>query len=561
MASIISKKVNGGTYYYLREMGRVNGKPKMISERYLGKAEDVAAALDGAVDTPERTRHLCFGDLGAVWLMLERLDIVGIVDDVVGERRCDAGASVGTYLALIIANRVVAPTSKLGFVDWWSTTAGDRFVKVPQSSLDHRRFWDAMDVIDDADIIEIERRVMQRMINEFNVDISALVLDMTNFATFIDSANERNTIAQRGKAKQKRNDLRIVGLGLVVTRDGELPVVSHAYAGNRHDSTQFPVMIGELSSRYKSIAGAQSDISVVYDSGQNSAANQKVIEDAGLHFVGSVPPSDHPDLLAVPLRRYHVVDAERFPGLQAFESQAEVLGKTRRVIVTHSENFHQEQSRGLEQTIGETTKTLDAIAARLERGKVRKDRQGIEDEISCALSKRWMKRIFATTLDGDKSSELRLTYETDAIARRQLETELFGKRVLFTDQQDWSIDEVVTAYRSQSHVEAGFRQMKDPNVIGVSPIFHWTDSKIRVQLLCCVFALLIANLMRREARHHGIEVSAPKLLTELSRIGETVLIYPSTGGRPRARRMLTEMDSNQSRLYDIFGLEALAPRS
>jgi transposase len=246
MASVISKKVNGGTYYYLREMGRVNGKPKMISERYLGKAEDIAAALDGASSKPERTRHLGFGDLAAVWLMLTRLDVAGIVDDVVGTRREDAGATIGTYLSLIIANRIVAPCSKLAFADWWTQTAGDRFVKIPQSGLDHRRFWDAMDCVNPDDVVEIERRVVASMISIFDLDVSALALDMTNFATFIDSGNERNTIAQRGKAKQKRNDLRIVGLGLVVTRDDEIPVVSHAYAGNRHDSTQFPLLIKEM---------------------------------------------------------------------------------------------------------------------------------------------------------------------------------------------------------------------------------------------------------------------------------------------------------------------------
>ena len=59
---------------------------------------------------------------------------------------------------------------------------------------------------------------------------------MTNFATFIDTGNARAPIAQRGKAKQKRADLRLVGLGLVVTRDGGVPLLSHAYPGNKPTS-------------------------------------------------------------------------------------------------------------------------------------------------------------------------------------------------------------------------------------------------------------------------------------------------------------------------------------
>src|SRR5674476_1114243 len=73
---------------------------------------------------------------------------------------------------------------------------------------------------------------------------------MTNFATFIDAANEAAPIARRGHAKQKRNDLRLVGLGLVVTRDGAIPVASHTYPGNRPDVTQFAGVLDELTARY-----------------------------------------------------------------------------------------------------------------------------------------------------------------------------------------------------------------------------------------------------------------------------------------------------------------------
>src|SRR5689334_20388945 len=100
--------------------------------------------MDGAASLPERTRHLAFGDVAAVWSVLDRLGVAGIIDEVVGPRRADASASVGTYLALATLNRVVAPCSKLAFADWWAGTASDRWVRVPAAAVDHRRFWDAM---------------------------------------------------------------------------------------------------------------------------------------------------------------------------------------------------------------------------------------------------------------------------------------------------------------------------------------------------------------------------------------------------------------------------------
>jgi len=121
-------------------------------------------------------------------------------------------------------------------LDWWATTAGDRLVQLPREALDHRRFWDAMDQISPTQLAEIERRVVADMVESFDLDCSGLVLDMTNFATYIDSANDKAPIAKRGHAKQKRSDLRLVGLGLVISVDGGVPLVSHAYAGDRPTS-------------------------------------------------------------------------------------------------------------------------------------------------------------------------------------------------------------------------------------------------------------------------------------------------------------------------------------
>jgi len=561
MASITGKTIGGHTYYYLREVARVGGKPKVVSQVYLGKAADIEAAMSGATRLPDAVTHRKFGDLGAVWGMLERLGVTEIVDDVVASRRSDASASVGTYFALAIANRVVAPCSKLAFSDWWSTTAGDRMCKLPASALDHRRFWDAMDAVSDEQLIEIERRIVARMVESFGLDCSGLVLDMTNFATYIDSANDRAPIAQRGHAKQKRTDLRLVGLGLVVSTDFGVPLVAHAYAGNRPDVTQFADVVTELVARFGSLAETGGELTLVYDAGQNSAANQELMEDSPLHFVGSLPPSDYPDLVSVASSRYETVDEDRFVGLTAFETRTEVMGHDRRVVVTHSQTLHDKQRQGFEQTMAKARRQLSEVAARLKRGKGRKSKEQVEAEVATILRPGWLHRVITTTLSGEKPAELRLVFRTKPKAVAELHDELFGKRILFTDRDDWSIAEVVAGYRSQSDVEADFRQMKDVKVVSFSPMFHWTDQKIRVHVSHCVFALMTARLMVREADHDGIPMSVRELLSTLSGIEESVMLFKGERGRPRARRMLTEMDPTQQRLYDLFGLATYAPKA
>ena len=167
--------------------------------------------------------------------------------------------------------------------------------------------------------------------------------------------------------------------------------------------------------------------------------------------------------------------------------------------------------------------------------------------------------MITTTLSGARPAEFRLNFTEDARARRALEDELFGKRVLFTDRDDWPLADVIGAYRSQHHVESDFRQMKDRTVVSFNPMFHWTDDKIRVHAFYCVLALAIARLMRREAAKAGLDMSVRELLVALGEIEETLLLYQGERGRPRARRMLTEMDPTQERLYDLFGLSAFAP--
>jgi transposase len=562
MAFILGKKQDGKTYYYLAESARVDGKPRIVSQRYLGSAEEVTARLsETGPGEPDRSRHLAFGDLAATWSVITRLGVAEIVDEVVGPRRGDAQASVGTYIALATLNRVTAPCSKLAFADWWAKTAGDHLVRLPAGALDHRRFWDAMEAMSEAQLEEIERRVVARMVETFSVDLSGLVLDMTNFATYIDSSNDKAPIAQRGHAKQKRTDLRIVGLGLVVSTDGGIPLVSRAYAGNRPDVTQFSELVKELVARFGTLAGEAGELTLVYDAGQNSQDNAELIDGLPLHFVGSLPPSNHPDLLAVAKARYRAVDKTRFPGLTAFETRKIVFGNERRIVVTHSQNLHDKQSQGFDQTLAKAHRQLSELAGRLARGRTRKPRNNVEAEMANILKPRWLSRVISTTLAGESPAELRLTWRTNPKAREILETELFGKRVLFSDKHDElaSVAVIVTDYRSQEEIEADFRQMKDPKVVSFSPMFHWTDQKIRVHVFYCVLALTVARLMVREADQAGVHMSVRELLDTLAGIQETVLLYQGERGRPRARRMLTETDPAQQRLYDLFGLDAYAP--
>jgi transposase len=566
MASIVGKKRGGATYYYLVESARVGGKPRIVSQEYLGTAEELAAAMrGGGLGLPDRVQHKDFGAVAAAWGLLEDLGVAGIIDEVAGARRSDAGASAGTYLVLAALNRLADPCSKRGLADWWAKTAAPRFTKIPASVLDHRRFWDAMHAVTLEQLAEISRRIALRIVDLFGLDCSSVALDMTNFATFIDTGNGKAPIAQRGKAKQKRSDLRLVGLGLVVTRDGGIPLTWHAYPGDRPDVTQFPAMVDQLRGQYEAIcAGATAraaDMTVVFDAGQNSEGNFAHLAGTDLHYIGSVPASDCPDLTALPASARTVVDQQRFGGLTACDTRRETYGAERRTILTHSPELHAAQARGFEgTTLAKAGKKLDELAATLARGKTRRSRDKVEAEITAITRKPWVRRVITWQLSGEQPKDLRLAWGIDAAARDALEEEIFGKHVLITSHDDWPAAEVIAGYRSQSEAEFSFRQLKDPQVVSFSPMFHWTEHNIRVHVFTCVLALQIAHLMRLRARQGGLNLSVRELLGELAGIGETVLLYQAERGRPRAHRMLTDTTSVQDKLSQIFSLDRYAPR-
>jgi transposase len=415
---------------------------------------------------------------------------------------------------------------------------------------------------------EISRTIAVRIVEWSGVDCSSVALDMTNFAAFIDSGNDKAPVAQRGKAKQKRTDLRLAGLGLVVTRDGGIPLTWHAYPGDRPDVTQFPAMTSQLLARYQAVCAAAgtsasaADMTVVFDAGQNSEDNFAHLARTNLHYIGSVPASDCADLTALPASVRSVVDQDRFGALTAYDTRREAYGAQRRAILTHSPELRAAQARGFDgTTLAKAGKKLGELAAVLARGKTRRSRDKVEAEIEKITGKPWVRRVITWQLTGGQPKDLRLTWSAGPDARAALEEEIFGKHVLITSHDDWPVPEVIAGYRSQSEAEFSFRQMKDPHVVSFSPMHHWTEHNIRVHVFTCVLALQIAHLMRRNARRAGLRLSVRDLLGQLAGIGETVLIYPSTGGRPKARRMTTELTGNQPRLHEIFGLAPYAPRS
>ena len=522
MASVIGKRVNGRTYYYLVESARVAGRPRITSQRYLGSAEEIAGAVDGHGAVPEYTRHLAFGDVAAVWSTLERLQLVSAIDEAAGMRR----APVGRYFALAVLQRATAPGSSLA--RWWVGSAADRFMR-PRWSADAVRdeeFWRVTRRLGTAGLERIQEAVADRL---GRADSIALAVDLPNFATYAESDTAAATLA---------------GLTAIVTRDGAIPLVSRLYHRGGPDVVPFGMAVDRLARRHRGT------VTLVFDTGQHAQLDL----DAGLPFVGALPPADYPELLARPASARRPVDPVRFPGLTALDTRAHVSGATRRVVLTHSARLHAAQARGFAQALSGATRQLDGLALALATNRNRRPREELLTEIARITRVRWVDRVLTARLTGTRPAELRLRAQLDEAARARLDQEFFGKQLLVTDRDDWPVEDVITAYRARYHLDSTFRVLNGSFVEG-----RWNEHRIAVHSLVTVLTAAVTHLMRREADRAGLDLSVRELLDQLSGIGETVLRYSSTGGRPRTRRILTQRDATQQRLFDLFGLAAYAP--
>ena len=245
MPSLTPKVIDGHIYYYARYCQRVDGKPKIVRQVYLGKIDDLVAAVENSRQQPQplETEVAAFGDSAALFDIAQRLDLVQLLDSVLPPKR-HQGLSVGQYLLLAAINRAVSPTSKLQFADWYRQTVLTRLLPADPAALSSQNFWNHMDLVTADHVLECEKQITQRLIQRFQLDLGALVYDGTNFFTYINTRTPAE-LPQRGHNKQKRTDLRQVNLGLLVSADFHIPLFHKVYAGNVNDSTGFRSITAE----------------------------------------------------------------------------------------------------------------------------------------------------------------------------------------------------------------------------------------------------------------------------------------------------------------------------
>jgi transposase len=569
MASIVKKMKKGHAYYYLVESARVNGKPRIVKQRYLGTAETIGASIEkkeGVIPDPLYSSVFDFGAVAALFSIIERIGLRQIIDSHTDKR--SQGLSVSSSITLAALNRAVMPRSKNKFYNWFDKTIlPNAYPDARSSNLSSQGVWNNMSQLDEKMIRAIEDDVTRTVVHKYGISADCLLFDNTNFFTYIDTATP-SSLAQRGHSKQKRSDLKIVGLSLMVSPDHSVPLFHEAYPGNTNDAKQFSGVVEKLKSRYASLGLGECRLTLVFDKGNNSEGNIKdILGDAnrGFDFIGGLRYNQCPEFNGMDKAKLTPLEGDSLKGVKAYRTKTNIYGADLTAILTFNPELYDAQLDGVTANIEKSAGKLAAIESKLKArrdGIITKGRvptvDSVKKKMESALSAEHMRSLFDCDIVKLEGAHLRLDYSFNETGFRELKEKRLGRSILYTSRSDWSTEKIVLAYRSQYHVEEAFRRMKNVKYLSFLPIHHFTDDKIRVHAFYCVLVLLIVSLLHRELEDMGYKMSIEGMLDGFQQVRQVITYFPAIGGKERCVSSFSDMDGFAKEYIDRHDLRRFA---
>ena len=394
--------------------------------------------------------------LKALW---ERLHIDDCLKKALDQRSFTA--PIADALFAMVANRALAPSSKLAIEQW----AADDVYLGDHQPMQVQHLYRAMDfLLEHAETIQKE--VFWSTASLLNLTVDLIFFDTTNTYFEIDEPGPSDLKAY-GKSKHKRDDLPQVTIGLAVTREG-IPVRCWVLPGNQHDSQCVDQVQKDLNN------WNLGRVVWVMDRGMSSEQNQRFLQRAGGQYILGEKLSGnrlnemalaHPGRFKVLTDNLHI--KEVFAG--------EGTGRRRYVIA-----YNPQQAE------------LDRI-----------NREQILERLSCELQvlnrknktkaqcKLVLHRSMGRYVKELKSGKLKIDK-----AKVKQDEKLDGKYLLSTSDQHLSAEDIALGYKQLLEVERAFRTLK--STLCLRPVYHSKDDRIRSHVLLCWLALLLVRIAEVE---------------------------------------------------------------
>ena len=566
MASLVAKKKANTLYYYVVESARVDGKPRIVHQTYLGTAERVAALVkDRTAPLPLSATTVDFGLPGALWLAAQNSGAFSVLESLWPKPR--SGPSTAHYLLLAAIHRICQPGPKTEVADWYSRSVLHSLWGFPPERFSSQAFWDCFNLIRTAgaeplaegdQLEEAQLGLLGVWKEKQLVGRRLLAYDTTNFYTYIASTNDRADLAQRGHNKQGRHNLRQVGLSYVLDGDNGLSLCHHLYPGNVADAEELPTALSRIATLLDRQQIARNSVTLVLDKGSAALANTLELQQAGVGWISALPWNQAPaELRERDAAQLTALSSEQ-PGVRAAAEKMVVHGKEYLCVVKYSASFASEQLHSLTTTLSKIMQSLRRLSTELSKPAARFTELKLRNKITRWLSVQFVSELVRYQLE-QHEGHWQLQFDFDHNALQHLLAHRLGRTVLLTNRLDWTAEQVVAGYSGQQHIEKVFRGLKDGDWLGWGPMYHWTDQKMRVHAFYCMLGISLLQYIRKQADSAWPGLTVEQLLEQLHQIQQYTLLYPPQGdkGPNRVATVLSKQTLVQQRLAEELGLDHL----
>jgi transposase len=555
---IFEREVNGHRYRIAAQSVWDSVRGRSVARQVvLGPAAPPPVA-DLAATRTVGTRRI--GDVGALIWVAEQLDVIGHIDRACGHLGAKDGPSVGELAVAVAIQRACAPGPKCALADFLDASV-PRLSCLPGAAFSGQAFHRVAQQVNEQALEQAQVAISQAAVGRFQLSTDVLAFDTTNFDTHIDTLTP-GQLPRRGHAKSKRRDLRVVGLGLLVSETGHVPLLYRTYPGNASDQGVLEACLEGLKQLHETLEARASSTSpsqrtLVRDGGFWSPQLELDLDRIGYYSIISLPlghAAAERALEQAAQRGAMQPLTGKLEHVRAARARTAVGKLDRTLVVVESEELLAGQKRGIAVALRKAKRELRRLERLVRAGRL--DRARLAERSQKALAREHLSSFVVTTIAG---SDAQPTFEwrVDAALRRQLEKTRLGRRVLCTDQHLWSTGRIVQAFRGQWNVEELFRRAKKGGVVPWGPSHQWADGSLRLHTFATVLGLLLVSLAKLAL---GTGVSAQQTMKSLADIRAT-LVRTTTGspGRRPTAMLAPELTAEQRRAVRVFELERWFP--
>ena len=505
------------------------------------------------------------GDIGALIWVAEQLDIVRLINQACAWTPTMGGPSIGELTVAVALQRACQPGPKRDLSKFLAGSV-PRISCLPADAFSGQMFYRVAREISDEQVEQAQIAVAKAAVERFELSTDVLAFDSTNFDTFI-ATTTKSELSKRAHAKSKRADLRVVGLGVLVSETGHVPLLHRTYPGNGSDQALLESCLGGLRQLHEELNKVEdrprAKRTVVRDGGFWSEQLEFDLENAGYHSIISLPLSHNAaDAALIEAAKHGRM--KRLTGslkhVRAARMTAEVGDLTRTLVVVESKELLRGQKRGIAVALRKARAGLKQLDRRLAtqeaRGGKRLDLASVQSKVDKLLRREHLSEFVVTTIGGSDTHPS-LSWRVDNDLRRKLERTRLGKRVLCTDHQMWGAERIVRGFRGQWQVEDLFRQAKKGGLVPWGPSHQRADASLRLHTFATVLGLTLVALAKLALK---TKKSNRAMMKELAEIRPTLLRSSSKEKGRRPTIMLPpELTTMQKKAVRAFELAKWAP--